>query len=185
MWVEFQGPLHQSSSINPLSYCQVEEDLWCEESDNHPTKLEEKATGGTVTSGGYVEVYSTPHAYDSGGEAHGEDSKRSPLLGLSNPQIRRIAGSGGIGCRVLHLFYGSVQTVCSAKGMGTTPVKSRGCSTRLRSDHLYASELCAHFGMWRCLHPVHVSCSFQVCLSLKLGFIAVIAVLSRRIQNSI
>jgi len=98
-------------------------------------------------------VYSTPHAYYRGGEAHGEDSKRSPLLGLSNPQIRRIAGSGGIGCRVLHLFYGALQTVSSAQGMGPTSVKSRGCFTWLDyGAAIYVRAYCMHyvFGMWRC-----------------------------------
>jgi len=46
-----------STSLGYSRRCeQVEEDLWCEESDDHPTKLEEKATAGTVTAGGYVEV---------------------------------------------------------------------------------------------------------------------------------
>ena len=57
-----------------------------------------------MTSGGYGKVESAPYAYDEGAEAEGENPKRGSLLGVSYPQIRRIAGSGGIGCSVLHLF---------------------------------------------------------------------------------
>jgi len=71
-------------------------------------------------------VYSAPYAYGRGGEADREDSKRSPLLVLPNPQIRRIARSGGIGCRVLHLFYGSRQIVGSAKGNGANSYEEPG-----------------------------------------------------------
>ena len=166
MWVDCQGPLHQHSSINPLIYCQVEEDLWCEESDDHPRNLEEKPTGGSVTSGGYVEVQSAPYAYDNGGEADGEDSKRSPLLGLSNPQIRRIARSGSIGCRVLHLFYGSRQTVSSAKGNGADFCEEPG-----GASHGY--DYCAPFICERivcitfsvcggAIRAVHVSSHFKL-----------------------
>jgi len=66
--------------------------------------------------------------------------------------------------------------------MGPTSVKSRGCFTWLQlwSSHLYASVL---FSVCRgamrilviaCIQ-VHVSCSFQICLSLELGFMPVIA----------
>ena len=68
--------------------------------------MDEKATGGGVTSDGYGKVQSAPYAYDQGAEADGENPKRGSLLGFSYPQIRRIAGSSGIGCRVLHLFIG-------------------------------------------------------------------------------
>ena len=68
--------------------------------------MKDNATGGSVTPGGYVEVQSTPYAYDQGAEAEGENPKCGSLVGCSYPQIRRIAGSSGIGCRVLHLFTG-------------------------------------------------------------------------------
>ena len=104
MWVELEHFLQQSTSPDPLIYCQVEQDLWCEESKDHPGHLEEKATDGGVTSGGYVEVQSAPYAYEQGAEAEGENPKRGSLVGFSYPQIRRIAGSGRIGCMGLHLF---------------------------------------------------------------------------------
>jgi hypothetical protein len=105
-WVELQDFLQQNTSIDPIVYCEEEQVLRCEESNDHPRHLEEKLTGGGLTSGGYVKMKSAPHAYDQGGEAEGENPKRGPLLGLSYPQIWRIAGSGGIGCRVLHLLTG-------------------------------------------------------------------------------
>jgi len=64
------------------------------------------------------------------------------------------------------------------KGMGPALVKNRGALhwLPLLSDHLYASVLYARFqyvevplAFGYSLHPVHVSCSFQLCLSLKLG----------------
>jgi len=148
--------------------------------------------GGSVTSGGYVEVYSAPYAYNRGGQADGEDSKCSPLLGLSNPQIRRIAGSGGIGCRVLHLFYGSVLTICSAKGDGANSCKEPGLLyTALTTERPFICEsivcitfsVCAIRVVITCIQ-VHVTCSFNRRLALELGFIAATA-LSRRIPNPI
>ena len=53
-------------------------------------------------------MQSAPYAYDQGAEAEGENPKRGPLLGFSYPQIRRVAGSGGAVCRVLHLSMGQV-----------------------------------------------------------------------------
>ena len=106
MWVVLEHLLQQKTSPDPFIYCEVEQDLWCEESKDHPKHLKENATGGGVTSGGDVKVQSAPYAYDEGAEAEGENPKRGPLLVFPYPQIRRIAGSGGIGCRVLHLFIG-------------------------------------------------------------------------------
>jgi hypothetical protein len=106
MWVELQDFLQQYGSIDPIIYCEVEQVLRCEESEDHPRHLEEKPTGGGLTFGGYVKVQSAPYAYDQGSEAEGENPKRGPLLGLSYPQIWRIAGGSGIGCRVLHLLIG-------------------------------------------------------------------------------
>jgi hypothetical protein len=71
----FQHFLQQNTSIDPFIYCEVEQDLRCEESDEHPRHLEEKATGGGVTSGGYVKVQSAPYAYDQGAEAERDDPK--------------------------------------------------------------------------------------------------------------
>ena len=70
--------------------------------------MDENATGGGVTSDGYGKVQSTPYAYDQSAEAEGENPKCGSLFGFSYPQVRRVAGSGGIGCRVLHLFIGQL-----------------------------------------------------------------------------
>ena len=64
--------------------------------------------GGSGTTDGYVKVQSAPYTYDEGAEAEGENPKCGSLLGFSYPQIRRIAGSGSIGCSVLHLFIGQL-----------------------------------------------------------------------------
>ena len=102
MWVRFQYPLQQNSGIDPFIYCEVEQDFRCEESDEHPSHLEEKATGGGVTSDGYVKVQSAPCAYDQGAEAERDNPKRSPLLWFFHPQIWGVGRGGGIGCRILH-----------------------------------------------------------------------------------
>ena len=115
MWVELQHFLQQNASHNQFVYCKVEQELWCEESDQHPRHLEENATGGGVTSGGYVKVHSAPYANDQGAEAECDDPKSSPLLWFSLPQIRVCARRGGIGCRIAHLFCGSVETMDLAK----------------------------------------------------------------------
>ena len=104
MWVELERLLQQNTSTDPFIYCEVEQGLWCEESNDHPKQLGENATGGGVTSGGHAKVQSAPYAYDQGAEAERENPKRGPLLGFSYPQIRRVAGSGGIMCRVFHRF---------------------------------------------------------------------------------
>ena len=106
MWVELEHSLQQNTSIDPFIYCEVEQDLWCEECKDHPRRLKENTTGGSVTTGGYVKVQSAPYAYDQGAEAKGENPKRGPLLWFSYPQIRRVAWGGGIGCRILHLSIG-------------------------------------------------------------------------------
>ena len=64
MWVELQHFLQQNTSLNPFIYCKIEEELRCDESDEHPRHLDEKAMGSSVTFGGYVEVQSAPYAYD-------------------------------------------------------------------------------------------------------------------------
>ena len=56
MWVELQHFLQQDASRNHLVYCKVEQELRCEESDEHPRHLDEKATGGGITSDGYIKV---------------------------------------------------------------------------------------------------------------------------------
>ena len=56
MWVELQHFLQQKASRNHFVYCKVEQELRCEESDEHPRHLEEKATSGGVTLDGYVKV---------------------------------------------------------------------------------------------------------------------------------
>jgi hypothetical protein len=109
MWVELQGLLQQNTSTNSFIYCKVEQELWCDESDYHPNHLQVKTTGGGVTCGGYVKVKSAPHAYDQGGEAEGENPERGPLIWLSYPQIRGIAGRGGIGWWILHLLMSQMR----------------------------------------------------------------------------
>jgi len=84
-------------------YCDVEQSLWRDESDEHPRNMEEKSMNETVACRGDVEVHSTPYTYGQGAEAEGEDPKRGPLPQFSNPQKRRI------GFRVLHLCYVSVK----------------------------------------------------------------------------
>ena len=80
MWVQLVHFLQQSINFNPFMYCEVKQDLRCEESEDHPKHLGEKATGGGVTFGGYVEVQSAPYTYDQGAEAYREDPKSAPLL---------------------------------------------------------------------------------------------------------
>ena len=63
-----------------------------------------------VLSGGYVEMQCAPYAYYHGAEAERENPKRGSLVRFSNPQIRRIAWSGNVGCKVLHLVYGGVRS---------------------------------------------------------------------------
>ena len=113
MWVELQHFLQQDLSRNHFIYCKVEQELWSKESDEHPEHLVENATGGGVTSDGYVKVHSTPYANDQGAEAECDDSKSAPLLWFSLPQIRGVARRGGIG--ITHLFCGSVETIDPAK----------------------------------------------------------------------
>ncbi len=102
MWVELQHLLQQQGGRNPFIYCEVKQDLRCEESEDHPRHLEEKATGGSVTSDGYVKVQSAPYAYDQSAEAERDDAKSAPLLWFSHPQIWGVARSGGIGCKIIH-----------------------------------------------------------------------------------
>lgn len=64
----------------------------------------------TVACSGYVKVHSAPYTYDHGAETEGEDAKRGPLRGFSNPQKRRIA------LRVLHLFYKLVKVIGLQRG---------------------------------------------------------------------
>lgn len=72
-------------------------------------------TGGGVTSGGYVKVYSIPRAHEYGGEADRDDPESAPLLRFFPPQIWGVARGGDIGRRVLHLSCGSVKTIDPAK----------------------------------------------------------------------
>ena len=83
MRVELPHFLQQYTSLNPFIYCEVEQDLRCEESEEHPRHLVEKATGGGVTSDGYVEVHSAPYAYNHGTEAKRDDPKSVPPLWFS------------------------------------------------------------------------------------------------------
>ena len=80
MWVQLVHLLQQLINLDPFVYCEVKQDLRCEESKYHPKHLSEKATGGSVTFGGYIEVQSAPYAYDQGAEAYREDPKCAPLL---------------------------------------------------------------------------------------------------------
>ena len=115
MWVELLHFLQQYTGINPFIYCEEEQELRCEESDEHPRHLEEKTTGDSVTSFGYVEVQSAPYTYDQGAGAKRDNSKRAPPLWFGLPVIWGVARSCGIGCKILHLFCGTVKTTDPAK----------------------------------------------------------------------
>ena len=79
-WVELQHFFQQNTSTDPFIYCEEEEELRGEESNEHPRYLKEKATGSGVTFTGYVEVQSAPYAYDQGTEAKRDDPKSAPLV---------------------------------------------------------------------------------------------------------
>ena len=104
-WEVFHRILRQSVDIDTLVYCDVEQSLRSEESNEHPRYTDEETMDRTVACGGYVKMESAPNTYDDGAEAKGENPKRGPLPRFSNPQERRIAGSGSIAYNVLHLFY--------------------------------------------------------------------------------
>lgn len=131
---EFHGLLCQKASTNSLTYCDVEESLWCNESNDHPTTLEEKARDESVACGGYVEVRSGPYTYDHGTEAEGEDPKRGPLFWFSNPQKWRIV------FRLLHPFYFS-NRVCDQ--LLSTAERFARVQHETTSNHLYVSLLYA------------------------------------------
>ena len=109
MWMELQHFLQQNANRNPFIYCEVEQDLRCDESDEHPRHLDEEAAGDGVTFSGYAKVHSTPYAYDQGTEAKRDDPKGTPLLWFCHPLIWRVSRSGSISCRILHVFCGSVR----------------------------------------------------------------------------
>ena len=96
-------------------YCEEEQGLRCDESNDHPRHLDENATSDGVTSDGYVKVQSAPYAYDQGAEAKRDDPKSTPLLWFSHPLIWGVARSGSICCKIFHLFCGSVETMDPAK----------------------------------------------------------------------
>jgi len=78
-------------------------------------------------SGGYAKVHSAPCAYDQGADAERDDPKSALLLWFSHPQIWRVAGGGGIGVRVLHLFYVAGMIIGSAtwRASGSTWLQER------------------------------------------------------------
>jgi hypothetical protein len=133
MWVDLQYSLYQNNSIYPFIYCEVEQELRCQESDEHPKQLEKKATCGGITFDGYIKVQSAPYAYDQGADAKQDDPESAPLLWFCHPQIRRVARSGSISRKILHPFYGSVKTIdpTKVKGLGLYMAKRTG-------SHLYA-----------------------------------------------
>ena len=100
MWAGLQHFLQQNTSPDPFADCEEEQELRCEENDDHPRHLEEKVTGDAVTSDGYAELKSAPCAYDQGTEAKRGDPKSSSLLWSCHPPI----WGGSISCRILHLF---------------------------------------------------------------------------------
>ena len=100
---------------DPFIYREKEQELRCEESDEHPKHLEEKATSWMVAPGWNVQVKSAPYAYDQCTEAKRDDPERAPLLWFSHPQICGVARGSGIGCRILHLFGGSIKTTDPAE----------------------------------------------------------------------
>ena len=104
--MKFQGFVQQNTCISPFIYGKVEQDLRSEKSEEHPTNLEETATGSRVTPGGYIKVQCVPRAYDHGAEAERENTKCGPLVRFPNPRIRRVAWSGSVGREALHLVYG-------------------------------------------------------------------------------
>ena len=91
---------------DPFIYREKEQDLRCEERDEHPKHLEEQALNESMARGGYAKVKSAPYAYDQCTEAKRDDPESAPLLWFSHPQICGVARGGGIGCRILHLFDG-------------------------------------------------------------------------------
>jgi len=103
-WVELLHFLYQLYSIYQFIYCEVEQELWVEERDEHPKQLEEKATPGALTFGGYVKVYSAPYAYDQSAEANRDDPESAPMLWFIHPRFLGIARSDSIGRKILHLF---------------------------------------------------------------------------------
>ena len=110
--MELQHFPQQSTSTDSFIYCEEEQELRCEESEEHPKHMEEKAPCLGVALGGNVEVQSAPYADDQGAEAKRDDPESAPQLWFFHPQIWGIARSGGIGCRIIH---GSVKTVGPAK----------------------------------------------------------------------
>ena len=110
-WMELQHFLQQNTRRNSFTYCEVEQELRCDESDEHPKHLDEKATGDSVTFGRYVEVQSAPYAYDQGAGAKRGDPKGAPLLWFSHPPIWGVARIGNISCRILHLSWGRVKAI--------------------------------------------------------------------------
>ena len=116
IWVELQHSLQQKTSRNSFIYCEEEQELRCDESDEHPRQLDDNTTGGGVTFGVYAEVHSAPYAYDQGTEAKRGDPKGAPPFWFCLPLIQGVARSGSISCRILHLFRGSVKSIDLAKG---------------------------------------------------------------------
>ena len=111
MWVELQYCLQQPTSLDEFIDCEEEQEFWGAESDECPRHLGDKPTDSRVTSGGYLQVRVVPCAYDQGAEAKRNDSESPPLLWFWHPYLWGVAGSGGIGRKVLHLFCGSVKTI--------------------------------------------------------------------------
>ena len=114
-WVETQYFLQKNTSSDSFGYREIEQELRCEESEDHPRQLEEKATGAGVTSDGYIEVQSAPYAYDQGAEAKRDDPNGAPLLWFCHPYIWGVASSGSTVYKILHLFGESVETIDPAR----------------------------------------------------------------------
>lgn len=63
-WVELQCLLQRNTCTDPFICCEVEQELRCKESEDHPSHLEKISMGDGVMSDGYVEVRSTPYTYN-------------------------------------------------------------------------------------------------------------------------
>jgi len=115
VWVELQYFLQQGTSTDSLIYCHEEQELRCEESNDHPKHMEEKATGGSVSSDRYAEVNGIPYAYNQGVEAKHDDPESAPPSWFCFPRKWGVPRSGGIGRRIIHLSCGSVKATNPAK----------------------------------------------------------------------
>ena len=109
------GLLQERTGTGKFIHCSEEQEFRGAESEERQRHPDEKRTGSSVTSGGYVKVRVVPRAYDQGAEAKRDDPESAPLLWFWHPHSWGVARSGGIGRKILHLLLGSVKTIGLAK----------------------------------------------------------------------